>query len=281
LPDNRILSHDLLEGCYARSGLLSDAQLQEEYPSTYAADMGRRHRWIRGDWQLAGWLLPLVPGPDGRRVANPLSALSLWKIADNLRRSLVPIALTLLLLVAWAALEPAGAWTLFVIAILVVPAALALAAEIARKPPEMALAQHFFASARAAGGHAAHIVSALVFLAYEAVVNLDAIARTAWRMIVTRRRLLDWTTSAAEGATSARSMVIAPVIALGCAIGLALTAPAALAPAALILVSWFVSPAIAAWLGRPLARRERGSRRPTCSSCERSRAAPGPSSIQA
>jgi len=213
LPDNRILSHDLLEGCYARSGLLSDAQLQEEYPSTYGADMSRRHRWIRGDWQLAGWLLPLVPGPGGRRVANPLSALSLWKIADNLRRSLVPIALTLLLLVAWAALEPAGAWTLFVIAIVVVPAALALAAQIARKPPEMALAQHFFASARAAGGHAAHAASTLVFLAYEAVVNLDAIARTAWRMIVTRRRLLDWTTSAAEGASSARSMAIAPVIA--------------------------------------------------------------------
>jgi hypothetical protein len=166
----------------------------------------------------------------------------------------VPIALTLLLLVAWAALEPAGAWTLFVIAILVVPAALALAAEIARKPPEMALAQHFFASARAAGGHAAHIVSALVFLAYEAVVNLDAIARTAWRMIVTRRRLLDWTTSAAEGATSARSMVIAPVIALGCAIGLALTAPAALAPRAHPGVV-AVSPAIAACGRAPAAPR--------------------------
>jgi cellobiose phosphorylase len=256
LPDNRILSHDLLEGCYARSGLLSDAQLQEEYPSTYGADMRRRYRWIRGDWQLAGWLLPLVPGSNGRRVANPLSALSLWKIADNLRRSLVPIALTLLLVVAWAALEPALSWTLFVIAILVVPGALVFAAEVARKPREMALAQHLFACARAAALHAAHAVSTLAFLPYEAVVSLDAIARTAWRMIVTRRRLLDWTTSAAEGATSARSMAIAPVIALGCAIGLAFTAPAALVPAAVILLSWFLSPAIAAWLGRPLLRRE-------------------------
>ena len=89
-PENRILSHDLLEGCYARSGLLSDVQLYEEHPSTYAADISRRHRWIRGDWQLLGWLLPLVPGPGKRRLRNPLSVLSLWKLFDNLRRSLVP-----------------------------------------------------------------------------------------------------------------------------------------------------------------------------------------------
>ena len=61
-PENRILSHDLLEGCYARSGLLTDAQLYEEYPSSYRADMKRRHRWIRGDWQIGRWLFPRVPG---------------------------------------------------------------------------------------------------------------------------------------------------------------------------------------------------------------------------
>jgi len=57
LPLNRILSHDLLEGCYARAGLLSDEQLYEEFPSRYSADVRRRHRWIRGDWQVAGWIL--------------------------------------------------------------------------------------------------------------------------------------------------------------------------------------------------------------------------------
>src|SRR4030043_540234 len=79
-PENRILSHDLLEGCYARAGLLSDVQLYEEYPSRYSADVSRRHRWIRGDWQIARWLLPGVPGPDGRLRKNPLSMLSRWKI---------------------------------------------------------------------------------------------------------------------------------------------------------------------------------------------------------
>ncbi len=61
LPENRILSHDLLEGCYARAGLISDLQLHEEYPSRYSADVSRRHRWIRGDWQLISWLMPKVP----------------------------------------------------------------------------------------------------------------------------------------------------------------------------------------------------------------------------
>ena len=100
-PANRILSHDLLEGCYARAGLLSDVQLYEEYPSRYSADVSRRHRWIRGDWQIAQWVTPGVPGPDARLQKNPLSMLSRWKIFDNLRRSLAPAALTLLLLLGW------------------------------------------------------------------------------------------------------------------------------------------------------------------------------------
>ena len=113
-PENRILSHDLLEGCYARAGLLSDVLLYEEYPSRYSADVSRRHRWIRGDWQIARWLLPGVPDLEGNRRKNPLSGVSRWKIFDNLRRSLVPAALTLLLLLGWAVLSPPWLWTLAV-----------------------------------------------------------------------------------------------------------------------------------------------------------------------
>ena len=100
-PENRILSHDLLEGCYTRSGFLSDVELYEEYPSSYRADVSRRHRWIRGDWQIGGWILPFAPGKDRRLHRNPLSTLSRWKIFDNLRRSLVPVALTFLLILGW------------------------------------------------------------------------------------------------------------------------------------------------------------------------------------
>ena len=111
-PENKILSHDLLEGCYARAGLLSDVQLFEEYPSSYIADVNRRHRWIRGDWQIVQWLLPFVPGLNGRLQKNPLSGLSRWKIFDNLRRSVTPLALILLLLLGWTLLSQALFWTL-------------------------------------------------------------------------------------------------------------------------------------------------------------------------
>ncbi len=105
-PDNLILSHDLLEGCYVRSGLVSDVMLFEDYPSRYLADVSRRHRWIRGDWQISEWILPRVPAPGGGTTRNPLSLVSRWKIFDNLRRSLVPAAQLGLLLLAWLALSP-------------------------------------------------------------------------------------------------------------------------------------------------------------------------------
>jgi cyclic beta-1,2-glucan synthetase len=83
------LSHDLLEGAYARAGLASDIEIIEDYPSHYSAYNRRKHRWLRGDWQIAGGCFPHVPGESVDRVANPISLISWWKIFDNLRRSLV------------------------------------------------------------------------------------------------------------------------------------------------------------------------------------------------
>jgi cyclic beta-1,2-glucan synthetase len=101
-PDNRILSHDLLEGCYARAGLVSDVQLYEEYPSSYQADARRRHRWIRGDWQIAQWITSILyRALTINFIATRYQALSTWKIFDNLRRTLVPQALLILLLYGW------------------------------------------------------------------------------------------------------------------------------------------------------------------------------------
>ncbi len=117
LPENRILSHDLLEGCYARSGLLSDVQLIEGAPATYAADVARRYRWIRGDWQLMGWLRRRVRAlPQAPR--NQLSLLSQAKIFDNLRRSVAPSAHVLLLLAAWWVLPEPGWLTLYAVSII-------------------------------------------------------------------------------------------------------------------------------------------------------------------
>jgi cyclic beta-1,2-glucan synthetase len=207
LPENRILSHDLLEGCYARSGLLSDVELVEESPSRYDADVKRRHRWIRGDWQIVGWLMPRlrVParadaGQDGAAgtvlIANPLSTLSRAKIADNLRRSLVPTALTALFLFGWTVLQPAGLWTLACLAILVVPPAIGLLGDLFRRPDELDLAQHLSATAPSAARQLSQGALTLATLPYEAYFSLDAIGRTLWRLWISGRHLLEWQPSA-------------------------------------------------------------------------------------
>ena len=262
LPENRILSHDLLEGCYARAGLLSDAHLYEEYPSSYVADVNRRHRWIRGDWQIAGWLLSRVPGPGDVRRRNPLSGTSQWKIFDNLRRSLEPSALTLLLLLGWSYLSSAWFWTLSVIGILLIPSLVASALEMLRKPADTLLRQHLAAEARSAGQRFAQAAFTLACLPYEAYFSLDAVVRTVGRMLFTHERLLEWRPSGnpdrnrGEGlAVFFRSMWIAPVIAAAATIHLVVSRPVALATAGPILVLWFASPAVAWWISRPIARR--------------------------
>ena len=84
-----LLSHDLIEGAYARAGLVTDIELIDDYPSHYSAYIRRKHRWLRGDWQIAPWMFSRVPDESGHKVTNPISSISRWKIFDNLRRSLV------------------------------------------------------------------------------------------------------------------------------------------------------------------------------------------------
>ncbi|MGB5202123.1 MAG: glucoamylase family protein, partial [Sedimenticolaceae bacterium] len=263
-PENRILSHDLLEGCYARAGLLSDVQLYEEYPAGYGADVNRRYRWIRGDWQLAGWLLPRVPGPDnGRRLKNPLSALSRWKLFDNLRRSLVPAALTLLLVLGWTVSSAAWFWTLAVLGVLFIPTVLASLLNIFRKPADMRLGPHLDAALRAAGQRFTQAGFVLATLPHEAFYSLDAILRTLGRMLFTRQRLLEWNPTDVQGpgksddlAASLRSMWFSPLLAIGTAATLTAANPAMLPLAGPFLLLWLAAPVIAWWISLPLARRE-------------------------
>jgi cyclic beta-1,2-glucan synthetase len=261
-PENRILSHDLVEGCHARTGLLSDVMLYEAYPSCYSADVSRRHRWIRGDWQIARWLLPGVPGLGTTRQKNPLSLLSRWKIFDNLRRSLVPSALTLLLLLGWMVLTPPWLWTLAVIGTILIPPGSASILDTLLKADEVLLSQHLAAAVRSAGQHFVQAVFTLACLPYEAFFSLDAIVRTAWRMLVTHKRLLEWSPSGnpdrfscTDLAAFCRTMWIAPVIAFSAAIYLTFARPSGLIIAGPILGLWFASPAIACWISRPLAHR--------------------------
>ena len=118
-PVDQILSHDLIEGNYARCGLASDTELFDDFPARYHAYARREHRWVRGDWQLLPWLGPWVPSVEGRR-RNPLPLLERWKLFDNLRRSLVAPALVLLLVLGWMVF-PGSPWLWTAVA-LAVPA---------------------------------------------------------------------------------------------------------------------------------------------------------------
>ena len=262
-PENRILSHDLLEGCYVRAGLLSDVHLYEENPSCYSVDVRRRHRWIRGDWQLAGWLLPRVPGPGARRQKNPLSGLSRWKLFDNLRRSLVPSALTVLLLLGWTVLSPFWVWTLLAIGIFLIPPVLAAILDLFQKPEDVLPEQHVATALRTAGRHVLQTVLTIAFLPYEAFVSVDAIVRTIWRMAVTQTRLLEWSPSSlpdldrrTDLVAYGRTMWIGPVLATAAVVYLTLSEPGALDVAMPILILWFTSPAIGWLISQPITRRD-------------------------
>ncbi len=260
-PENTVLSHDLLESAYARSGLLSDVELYEDYPSRYPTDVSRRHRWIRGDWQIIGWLLPRVPGPGGRRVKNTIAALSWWKIFDNLRRSLAPAAAVILLLGCWlATASPVGMLaTFFVLAAAGAVPLLVVLADLVRKSPDLPLAIHLRVVVGTLGKQATQYLFGLTFLPYEAYTSLDAIVRTLMRTLWTRHRLLEWKTFTAAHRDARtdlpsflRSMWIGPAIAAA-TIGFLFAFQSALIPfAGPLLGLWFVSPGVAWWLSRSL-----------------------------
>ena len=260
-PENRILSHDLIEGCHARAGLISDVELYEEYPARYQTDVSRRRRWIRGDWQIAGWLRSTVPmfGPGRRK--NELSNLSQWKIFDNLRRSLVPAAMTLLLIAGWTILSPAWLWTLLVVGILLIPSASAVMLDMFRKSGDVLWRNHASFILGQARRHVFQIIFTLICLPYEAFYSLDAILRTLWRMIVSHKKLLQWNPFSngvhrAENdfAASCRSMWIAPATAALVLAYLSIMRPGALLFALPVLLLWFSSPAITWWVSQPVVK---------------------------
>ncbi len=259
LPENRILSHDLLEGTYCRSGFVSDVQMVDEFPEHYRDERVRRHRWIRGDWQIAAWLQPLVPGFRLASVKNPISAVSRWKIFDNLRRSLVPAGMLLLIVVSWLFIAPSWLGIAVAAAVLLLPSAPAVVLKAAQIPPRFPLYPH----ARSIGGFMCLRVFQACFelavLPYEAFSNLDAIMRTCWRMLISRRKLLQWTDSEKAKRERCgglrvyiRSMAIAPL----CALLLGAYFMAQGRPDVLPMLGvWFFSPLFSWWISRRVVPR--------------------------
>lgn len=257
-PENRILSHDLLEGSYVRCGFASDIQFYEEYPSRYSADVARRHRWIRGDWQIGTWFLPVVPEARNSLRRNPISALSRWKIFDNLRRSLEPIAVFVLLGLSFTVLEEGWLWALTMLSVILLPSLFASGWSALQKPSEVSKSQHINNVIEVTYKNVIQAIFTLACLPYEAFINLDAIARTLWRTYITRRKLLEWNPSSqAKKDTETLldtyvAMWIAPFSALILVAFCILNKPLLLPLALPVLSLWGLSPAWVFWLSRPI-----------------------------
>jgi len=266
IPENTVLSHDLIEGVHGRVGLATDLVLLEQFPSNTATYMRRLHRWVRGDWQLLPWLGRRVRKEDGSLGRNHLKWFHRWKIIDNLRRSLIPPATLSLLLLAWFNWLPGSAlaWTVAIAALAAAPLLAELLGlltrALSRPVASPALVLNAPPSLLRQGEH--WLIS-LLLLPYQTSVLLDAIIRTLIRLGFTRRHLLEWTTAAHAHrrlsghtglAAQVRELWISQALAVVATILIVWLNPPALPVAAPFLLAWVLAPALIIWLDRPLAR---------------------------
>ncbi len=276
-PENTLLSHDLIEGSYARAGLVTSIIVYDDYPARYLTFTRRKHRWTRGDWQLLRWLTSSVPGPDGPE-PNRLPMLSRWKIFDNLRRSTVELGLMLFLAAGWMLLPGAAlGWTTMALGAVAAPWIVSLLLAALRPPLDRSWRAYYASVGHDARTGAQQLVLAIAFLPHQAWVSADAIIRTLWRLGVTKRHLLEWQSAsmAERDAGAGRAVVwraMAPAAAVAVAIALITMARStgvgsdagSGAPAwadvlavGCLAVLWAASPAIAHALGRSGVRRQR------------------------
>jgi len=258
VPDNALLSHDLFEGLYARTALVTDVEVVDDYPSSVLGHARRQHRWVRGDWQILWWLLPFVPARTGL-ARNRLPLISRFKIFDNLRRSLLAPATVALLLAGWTVLPGSAAvWTAAVLAALAFPLYGVIVEGLAGPKAQetwRAFGRTVWDDGKTALARAS---MQLTFVAQQAFEMTHAVVVTLFRLGVTQRRLLEWETAASVSARSSsvpsflRTMVASPSIALFALALVLIVRPGALWSALPILALWVAAPLIAYALSRPL-----------------------------
>lgn len=258
-PENRILSHDLLEGSYTRCAFASDVQLYEEYPWKYSIDISRRYRWIRGDWQIWNWFLGYVPDAQKKLYRNPLSLLSKWKIFDNLRRSLVPVFLLLLLIIGWTLLDNSWFWTAIVTAIILLPSLITSAWDILQKPPDVILKHHIEQTINSIFRNILYAAFTIICLPYEAYISAKAISVTVWRMIVSKKKLLQWNPSGFDSGKASDSLIFiykkmwfTVILTVSLFIYLIVSSIVIAFMAFPFFVAWTLSPFLVWWLSKPL-----------------------------
>ena len=259
IPESTVLSHDLLEGIFSRAGLSSDIEVVEEFPSRYSVSAARQHRWVRGDWQLLPWIFGTRRRAlDGTRpTAIPL--MGRWKLLDNLRRSLSAPSALLSLLIAWMLpLAVAEIWTTFILLTIALPPFLPALVSFIPRRAGVTVRNHLRAMRSEFALSFLQSAFLITFLAHQAWMMVDAVFRTLFRVLIYRRRLLEWVTSAQINEDiefDGRRLVtqIAASVAFAAFAGIALyysgqhSWPIAVPFAAL----WILSPIAARWASEP------------------------------
>ena len=186
-PDNLLLSHDLIEGAHVRVGFASDIELIDEFPRDYRTFASRLHRWIRGDWQIADWVLPKVPDSTGNRVPNRLSWFSRWKILDNLRRSLIAPASLILLALAWTANSETAIAASGIVALQLIFNTLV-------KPLTIATSRGGFKglSVRKLSHDLLRALAEASLIPFQSILVFNALALVGYRRFVSHKKLLEW-----------------------------------------------------------------------------------------
>ncbi len=255
LPENRILSHDLLEGSMARCAAVTDITVIEDAPFHADVAASRVHRWIRGDWQL----LPILLHAGRWR----MRAINRWKMLDNLRRSLVaPLSLAAL---AFAlATDAIAPWATLALVAFAFSAGPLMGALAGMAPSRDDIARiHFYRQALADLGRAvASGAWLLAQLLQHALGAADAIGRALYRLFVSRRHLLQWTTAAAAQAAATTSLAAlawkhrrTPIAAVVLWLALLATRTEWPVTASLLCLVWALGPVWTWWVSRPRPRR--------------------------
>src|ERR1051326_7017541 len=258
VPDQTLLSHDLFESIFARAALVSDIELLDEYPAHYDTYAKRQHRWTRGDWQIAGWLGRYVIDAEKNKQRNRISAISRWKILDNLRRSLLAPAILIYLVAAWTILPGNPIWwTIFAILTLAFPVYAHVTTGLLIHPRGVPWTSHFWTVWGDIETNTAQFALLIVFLGHQAWLMGDAIARTAYRMLISRRHLLEWMTAAHAEESSRHDlgtflqfMWAAEALTLAVVMTVLLTGPRSLIIALPFGAAWALSPLVAFWCSR-------------------------------
>ncbi|MGV8996161.1 MAG: GH36-type glycosyl hydrolase domain-containing protein [Parvibaculaceae bacterium] len=252
IPDNTMLSHDLFEGIFARAGLASDIEVVEEFPARYDVAAKQEDRWTRGDWQLLRWIL-------GRRNERSAPPVGRGKMLDNLRRSFLPPLTLLTFTVCWLLpLSSAVMGTLFVILTIAIPSFLPIFFSILPSHPSNRVRNHLRMLGADLRLAAIQSLLSISFLADRAWRMSNAIIRTVFRLLITRRHLLEWTT-AAQAAGSPRlslggfyqRMTGGILFACFVTIGTLAYAPENWPVILPFFALWLSAPAIAMWTSKP------------------------------